>query len=162
MSFKVEEEPVLSGNRSLWKRRTPLCHPERSRGICSSALPNSNVNGSNALPATESSSREPVTFSIFRVFCTRNRKFFNPRQNRHPERSAARIYPISNGLWRGVEGPRRCLLADAFPSFPTTNYKPNQKSHKLRPERSVVERPAVLRTIPGNVFRPCEDSRARK
>jgi len=84
-----------------------------------------------------------VTFSIFRVFCTRNRKFFNPRQNRHPERSAAPIYPISNGLWRGVEGPRRCLLADAFPSFPTTNYKPNQKSHKLRPERSEVEGPAV-------------------
>ena len=57
MSFKVEEEPVLSGNCSLWKRRTPLCHPERSRRICSSALPNSNVNGSNALPANELSSR---------------------------------------------------------------------------------------------------------
>jgi hypothetical protein len=33
---------------------------------------------------------------------------------------------------REVEGPRRCPLADALPSFPATNYKPNQKSHKLR------------------------------
>jgi hypothetical protein len=28
---------LLSSNRSPWKRRPPLCHPERSRGICSSA-----------------------------------------------------------------------------------------------------------------------------
>jgi hypothetical protein len=26
-------------------------------------------------------------------------------------------------------------LADALPSFPATNYKPNQKSHKLRAQR---------------------------
>jgi hypothetical protein len=25
-----------SGNYSLWERPPPLCHPERSRGICSS------------------------------------------------------------------------------------------------------------------------------
>src|SRR3984893_9008269 len=56
---------------------------------------------------------------------------FTP-QSRHPERSAARIYRITDGLWRAVEGPRRCLLADALPSFPATNYRPNQKSHKLR------------------------------
>ena len=30
------EKRPLSGNRSSWKRRPPLCHPERSRGICSS------------------------------------------------------------------------------------------------------------------------------
>jgi Tfp pilus assembly protein PilF len=28
---------LSSSNRSLWKRRSLLCHPERSRGICSSA-----------------------------------------------------------------------------------------------------------------------------
>ena len=28
-------------------------------------------------------------------------------------------------LWREVEGPRRCLLADALRSFPATNYKAN-------------------------------------
>src|SRR5580704_15859599 len=64
---------------------------------------------------------EPVTFSIS-----------HPPQSRHPERSAARIYRITDGLWRVVEGPRRCLLADALPSFPATDYRPNQKSHKLR------------------------------
>ncbi len=30
-----DEKRLLSGKRSLWKRRPPLCHPERSRGICS-------------------------------------------------------------------------------------------------------------------------------
>ena len=32
-----DEKRLLSSNRSLWNRRPPLCHPERSRGICSSA-----------------------------------------------------------------------------------------------------------------------------
>src|SRR5271156_2404017 len=30
-------------------------------------------------------------------------------QNRHPERSASQIYRVIQRLWRGVEGPRRCL-----------------------------------------------------
>ena len=30
--------------------------------------------------------------------------FFNPPQSRHPERSAARIYRVADGLWRGVSG----------------------------------------------------------
>ncbi len=30
---------------------------------------------------------------------------FSPPQIRHPERSAARIYRIADGSWRGVEGP---------------------------------------------------------
>ena len=33
----------------------------------------------------------------------------NSRQNRHPERSASQIYRMTQRLWRGVEGPRRCL-----------------------------------------------------
>ena len=32
-----DERRFLSSNRSPWKRRPSLCHPERSRGICSSA-----------------------------------------------------------------------------------------------------------------------------
>jgi hypothetical protein len=30
-------------------------------------------------------------------------------QNRHPERSASQSYCVTQRLWRGVEGPRRCL-----------------------------------------------------
>ena len=30
-----DEKRLLSSSRSLWKRRPLLCHPERSRGICS-------------------------------------------------------------------------------------------------------------------------------
>jgi hypothetical protein len=30
-------------------------------------------------------------------------------QNRHPERSASQIDRGTQRLWRGVEGPRRCL-----------------------------------------------------
>jgi hypothetical protein len=40
-----------------------------------------------------------------------------PKQSRHPERSASRIYRKQRALWRGVEGPRRCLLADALGAF---------------------------------------------
>jgi hypothetical protein len=32
-----DEKRLLSSNRSPWKGRLPLCHPERSRGICGSA-----------------------------------------------------------------------------------------------------------------------------
>jgi hypothetical protein len=31
-------------------------------------------------------------------------------QNRHPERSALQIDRVTQRLWRGVEGPRRCLV----------------------------------------------------
>src|SRR5271170_7684855 len=31
-------------------------------------------------------------------------------QNRHPERSASQIDRVTQRLWRGVEGPRRCLF----------------------------------------------------
>jgi hypothetical protein len=32
----------------------------------------------------------------------------NSPQNRHPERRASHIYRVTQHLWRGVEGPRRC------------------------------------------------------
>jgi hypothetical protein len=44
----------------------------------------------------------------------------NPPQTRHPERSAARIYRVSQLLWRAVEGPRRCLITHAALSFSAT------------------------------------------
>ena len=31
-------------------------------------------------------------------------------QNRHPERSASQLDRVTQHLWRGVEGPRRCLI----------------------------------------------------
>jgi hypothetical protein len=52
-------------------------------------------------------------FDLFVFSCTSDRMFFNPKQTRHPERSAAQIRRI----WRAVEGPRRCLLADALRIF---------------------------------------------
>ena len=62
-------------------------------------------------------------------------RFSTAPQNRHPERSASQIRRIKKGLGRGVEGPRRCLLADALLGFPTTNIGGKSKSHNLRPER---------------------------
>jgi len=41
-------------------------------------------------------------------------------QNRHPERSASQIDCVTQRLWRGVEGPRRCLFYPAVQSFSTT------------------------------------------
>jgi hypothetical protein len=40
-------------------------------------------------------------------------------QGRHPERSASQIYRLTEGFWRGVEGPRVCHLTDAVRSFST-------------------------------------------
>ncbi len=104
---------------------------------------------------------------------------FTPQQNRHPERSASQIYHVTKDLRREVEGPRRCLPADAVRSFLTTKLK----SHKLRAQRGIcsslqqqpmwdgnaapffvippapaccgteAKGPAVLRTLRGNVSR---------
>jgi hypothetical protein len=54
-----------------------------------------------------------VTFSIFSCFLhIQPAVFQGPRQSRHPERSASQIYREQRALERGVEGPRRCLLAE--------------------------------------------------
>ncbi len=82
------------------------------------------------------SSRELVTFSIFRAFRTPYRMCFTQQQNRHPERSASQIYRITKGLKREVEGPRRCLPTDAVRSFPATNTRETKKvtsSERSRP-----------------------------
>jgi hypothetical protein len=65
-------------------------------------------------------------------FCTPNQMFFAPSSSRHRERSASRIYHMTESLWRGVEGPRRCLLTDALQSFPATKtMKEIKKSQPL-------------------------------
>jgi hypothetical protein len=47
-------------------------------------------------------------------------------QNRHPERSASQIDRVTQHLWRGVEGPRRCLITHAARSFSTTEARPQE------------------------------------
>ncbi len=66
---------------------------------------------------------EPVTFSIFSCFLHPTRCCLVPPERRHPERSASQIYRTTEGLWRGVEGPRRCLRAGALRSFPATDHR---------------------------------------
>ena len=53
------------------------------------------------------------------------------QQNRHPERSASRVYRVTQRLMRGVEGPRRCL------SYPRRSELFNHGSaHRADPPRS--------------------------
>src|SRR5277367_3373000 len=56
----------------------------------------------------------PISAKLFRMF------FVKLPQNRHPERSASQIDCVTQRLWRGVEGPRRCYLTHAARSFSTT------------------------------------------
>jgi hypothetical protein len=51
-------------------------------------------------------------------------------QNRHPERSASQIYRVTQRLWRGVEGPRRCLFTHAVRSFSTNKPAPGGPEFK--------------------------------
>ena len=46
----------------------------------------------------------PISANLSRVF------FFKLPQSRHPERSALQMDRVTLRLWRGVEGPRRCLI----------------------------------------------------
>ena len=46
----------------------------------------------------------PISANLFGMF------FVKLPQSRHPERSASQIYRVTQRLWRGVEGPRRCLF----------------------------------------------------
>jgi hypothetical protein len=56
----------------------------------------------------------PKSANLFRML------FVKLPQNRHPERSASQIDCVTQRLWRGVEGPRRCYLTHAVRSFSTT------------------------------------------
>jgi hypothetical protein len=84
--------------------------------------------------------------------------FQGPRQSRHPacpgvpwERSASQIYHNQRALWRGVEGPRRCWLADALGSFrpqTTTEDKVTNSDHS----EAEVEGPAVFSPYSDSFF----------
>jgi hypothetical protein len=106
------------------------------------------------------SSREPVTFSTFRVFRIVEQLtgcFLNPSQIRHPERSAARISHNERFMARSRRAcPERSrgnpgdacwqMLFGAFQPQTSNEVKKSQAP-------SEAEGSAVLRTIPGNVFR---------
>jgi hypothetical protein len=97
--------------------RPPLCHPERTRISYLTALPaatyaalrkESRMTSTEATafdrksggaegPAVRPGSRTKVSVPLVLP------------QNRHPERSASLIDRVTQRLWRGVEGPRRCL-----------------------------------------------------
>jgi hypothetical protein len=121
----------------LRKHRTPTVEPsptnlDMERWSLSSI---SNLHRTATLPFVIPRACDFFDLFVFSAYLTGC--FSVPSQIRHPERSAAQIYRTTNYLWRGVEGPRRCLLAHAVRSFPTTNYKPNLKSHKLPGSRGI-------------------------
>jgi hypothetical protein len=67
----------------------------------------------------------PICANLFRMF------FVKIPKNRHPERSASRIYRVTQRLWRGVEGPRRCL------SYPCcSDFFDHRSPHRADPPRS--------------------------
>ena len=56
----------------------------------------------------------PIRATLFGCFSS------NSPQNRHPERSASRIYRVTQRLWRAVEGPEDAHLTHAARTFSTT------------------------------------------
>jgi hypothetical protein len=80
-----------------------------------------------------------VTFLISLVFWyTPPECFSELPQDRHPERSASRIYCVTEGLQRVVEEPRGCLLADALHGFPAT--KTMREIKKSQPPSEALHR----------------------
>jgi hypothetical protein len=115
-----------------FQQPSPFCHPERTWVSYITAL-----NGAtyvvllkeNHMQLTEAATLDmksgEAEGSAVRHSGAPNLPFYDsklPRQSRHPERSASPICRKQRTLWRGVEGPRRCLLADALGSFPAANY----------------------------------------
>ena len=63
-------------------------------------------------------------------------------QNRHPERSASLIDRVTRRLWRGVEGPRGCLINAC--SAGLSGHQNNEKIEKYTTsDRSEAQGPAV-------------------
>src|SRR5271156_2064017 len=61
--------------------------------------------------------------------------FLKLPQNRHPERSASQTDCVPQRLWRGVEGPRRCL------SYPRCSELFNHRARTGRPRHSLSPEP---------------------
>src|ERR1700692_2140879 len=115
-----------------FQQPSPFCHPERSRISYFAALAGATyvvLLKENHMQLFEAATLDrksgEAEGSAVRHSGAPNLPFYNsklPPQSRHPERSASRIYRNQMALWRGVEGPRRCLLADALGSFLAANY----------------------------------------
>jgi hypothetical protein len=116
---------------------SPACRGACRRGICSSlsASPKPPLATSLSLSTALPLFVIPRGCDFFDFSCfwyTPPECFSELPQNRHPERSASRIYRLTEGLQRVVEGPRGCLLADALHSFPATKTMREIKNHNLR------------------------------
>jgi hypothetical protein len=86
-------------------------------------------------PQANLSSGELVTFSTCRVFEQRTGCFLNPSQIRHPERSAARIYRITDGLCAKSKDPGDAcwqMLFQAFQPRTTCQIKKVTSSERTR------------------------------
>src|ERR1700684_2498033 len=95
------------------------------------------VNGNAALPFVIP--RACDFFESSRVFCTRPDVFQFPPKNRHPERSASQIYRITEGFMARSRRTPEMLVGRCSSELSGHKLQGNQKSHKLRPKRSVAE-----------------------
>jgi hypothetical protein len=100
-------------------------------------LTSDNIHGNPQLSPL--SSREPVTFSICLCFLPTEPDVFHSPQSRHPERSAGQNYRHNGQLMRGVEGPRRCLLADVSSEL---------SGHELRAKLKKSQAPSGAESLP--------------
>jgi hypothetical protein len=63
---------------------------------------------------------------------------FNLPQTRHPERSAAQIYRITDGLWREVEEPVPSV-AEGTPAMLVGRCPSELSNHELQAKRAAKE-----------------------
>jgi hypothetical protein len=98
--------------------RPPLCHPERTRISYLTALPAATyaaLRKESRMTSTEATAFDRKSggaegSAVRPGSRTKVSVPLVPPQNRHPERSASPIDCETQCLWRGVEGPRRCLF----------------------------------------------------
>jgi hypothetical protein len=144
-------------------RRPQICHPDRSGGTCSFTFGHSKSAAGESPPDSASPSTQTADPSAALGGCDFidcSREVLDFQMNRHPERSASPIDRVTQRLWRGVEGPRRCLIypccselfhhrvrtagpATVFPWGPRTKQcmKRCTSNHKVR----VAADPVVVR-----------------
>ncbi len=111
---------------------SPICHPDRREGpaVRPSVDPHLPFAATRFFVILEA-----CDVLIFLCFSHSRPDVFNPSTKPSsclPRRAvgAKRLADLSHneGLWREVEGPRRCLLADAIQSFSATDYEENLRS----------------------------------
>jgi hypothetical protein len=78
-----------------------------------------------------------------------------PPQNRHPERSASRISRETQWLWRGVEGPRRCLIRPCCSEL--FNHRARRRQGKTTQRLAARKEAQPHPHDPSGVQRPCTD-----